>query len=243
MSAEFTSENLCKEKDKDMEMEREKDQDKEREMDLESSPYGCCPTTSRGEARRQAFLDAARAIFLEKGYAATSMDEVVKHTGGSKASVYKYFGNKEGLFAAMFADRCRAFLANLAIPDQISDDLEHTLMLFAERVLQASVDPERIAMLRALAAEADRFPGLAELAYNTGPRHGLGVLADFLRRHHDAGIIHCPAPDIAAIQFMEMLKGHVQWRSLLGLSPFPPGIRREDFIDNAVHCFLRSHQP
>ncbi|PTQ89045.1 TetR/AcrR family transcriptional regulator [Agitococcus lubricus] len=204
--------------------------------------WPCCPATSRGEQRRDAFLQAARAIFLEKGYAGTSIDEVVQRTGGSKASVYKYFGSKEGLFAAMFAERCQAFLAQLEIPNDVSDDLEQTLTHFAQRVLSASVDAERIAMIRALASEAARFPDLAHMAYNTGPKYGLGLLADFLERHHHAGVIDCPHPHIAAIQFMEMIKGHVQWRALLGLSPFPEHIDRDDYVKDAVRTFLRGYQ-
>ncbi|MDO8331740.1 MAG: TetR/AcrR family transcriptional regulator [Fluviicoccus sp.] len=212
-------------------------------MTIEKTWFSCCPTTARGEARRESLLDAARALFLEKGYAGTSMDDVVKLTGGSKASVYKYFGNKEGLFAAMFADRCQAFLATLAIPDAVSENLEETLLLFAERVLEASLAAERIAMIRALAAEADRFPQLAEMAYRTGPQHGLGLMADFLKRHHDAGVIDCRQPDIAAIQFLEMVKGHPQWRALLGLPPFPPHLDRADYIREAVRTFLQAYRP
>lgn len=202
----------------------------------------CCPATPRGEQRRDGLLEAARQIFLEKGYAGTSIDEVVQRTGGSKASVYKYFGSKEGLFAEMFAAHCQAFLATLQIPNNLSDNLEQTLILFAERVLVAFVDPERISMIRALVAEAARFPDLAQMSYRTGPKHGLGLLAEFLQRHHQAGIINCPNPDIAAIQFMEMIKGHVQWRSLLGLPPFPEHINREEYIKETVRIFLRGYQ-
>ena len=212
-------------------------------MVIEKTHQPCCPTTPRGEARRDAILQAAREIFLEKGYAGTSMDEVVQRTGGSKASLYKYFGSKEGLFAAMFADRCQAFLANLAIPETLSDNLEETLTLFAERVMSASVEPERIAMIRALAAEADRFPDLAEMVYASGPRYGLGLLADFLRRHAAAGLIRCDRPEIAAIQFMETLKGHIQWRALLGLPALPDNIDRDAYIANAVRAFLRGYAP
>ncbi len=212
-------------------------------MSAEKSFLACCPTTARGEARREALLEAARAIFLEKGYSGTSMDEVVKRTGGSKASVYKYFGNKEGLFAAMFADRCQAFLATLAIPDAVSENLEETLLRFADRVLEASLGEERIAMIRALAAEAGRFPELAEMAYNTGPQHGLGLMADFLKRHHEAGVILCLQPDIAAVQFLEMIKGHPQWRALLGLPPFPANLCRADYIREAVRIFLQAYRP
>jgi hypothetical protein len=39
--------------------------------------------------------------FLERGYDAVSLDDIVHHAGGSKASIYKYFGSKEGLFKAI----------------------------------------------------------------------------------------------------------------------------------------------
>lgn len=201
-----------------------------------------CAKTSRGEQRRAALLASARAIFLEKGYASTSIDEVIQRTGGSKASVYKYFGNKEGLFAAMFAECCQEFLAKLEIPQGLSNNLAQTLYQFAQRVLDASVESERIAMIRALATEAERFPQLAELAYDTGPKYGLGLLADFIQRHHDAGLLCCTRPDIAAIQFMETIKGHGQWRALLGLSAFPEQINPDDYLQIAVANFLRAYQ-
>lgn len=201
-----------------------------------------CAKTPRGEQRREALLASARAIFLEKGYAGTSIDEVVQRTGGSKASVYKYFGNKEGLFAAMFAECCQEFLAKLEIPQGLSNNLAQTLYQFAQRVLEASIEVERIAMIRALATEAERFPQLAELAYDTGSKYGLGLLADFIQRHHNAGLLFCTRADIAAIQFMETIKGHGQWRALLGLSAFPDNIHTDDYLQIAVDNFLRAYQ-
>ena len=41
---------------------------------------------------------------------------------------------------------------------------------------------------------------------------------------------------------MESVKGHVQWRALLGLPPFPDNINREDYIKDAVRTFLRGYQ-
>src|SRR5215470_2225634 len=62
--------------------------------------------------RRQSLLNAARDVFLEKGYANATIDEVVGRAGGSKATVYALFENKEGLFAALVAD-CAEELADL----------------------------------------------------------------------------------------------------------------------------------
>ncbi len=55
------------------------------------------PQTRRGIERRLALLLSATELFLDKGYEAVSLDDIVNHAGGSKASIYKYFGNKDGL--------------------------------------------------------------------------------------------------------------------------------------------------
>ena len=65
--------------------------------------YPSCeqPQTRRGQERRLALLICATDLFLERGYDAVSLDDIVHHAGGSKTSIYKYFGNKEGLFTAI----------------------------------------------------------------------------------------------------------------------------------------------
>lgn len=73
---------------------------------LESHHLVCeKPQTRRGIERRLALLLSATELFLEKGYDAVSLDDIVNHAGGSKTSIYKYFGNKDGL-SAIIAVKC-----------------------------------------------------------------------------------------------------------------------------------------
>ena len=67
---------------------------------LESQRY------SRRDARRRAFLDAAMQLFMEKGYGATSLHDVVSRSGGSLSTLYEMFGNKAGLFRELIEDKC-----------------------------------------------------------------------------------------------------------------------------------------
>ncbi|EMF9960905.1 TetR/AcrR family transcriptional regulator [Acinetobacter baumannii] len=76
---------------------------------LESHHLVCeKPQTRRGIERRLALLLSATELFLEKGYDAVSLDDIVNHAGGSKTSIYKYFGNKDGLLlqSAIIAVKC-----------------------------------------------------------------------------------------------------------------------------------------
>lgn len=51
---------------------------------------------------RAAILDAARSLFLERGYAATTIGDIASAVGVSVETVYKAFANKAGLLKAMF---------------------------------------------------------------------------------------------------------------------------------------------
>src|SRR5215469_254283 len=58
----------------------------------------------RDAARRSAILQAARACFLQYGYAKTSLEDIAKRANVSRPLIYTKFKNKEEIFAAVFED-------------------------------------------------------------------------------------------------------------------------------------------
>jgi len=54
-----------------------------------------------GKQRREQLLDVGRALFAERGYEATSVEEIAAQAGVSKPVVYEHFGGKEGLYAVV----------------------------------------------------------------------------------------------------------------------------------------------
>jgi AcrR family transcriptional regulator len=64
-----------------------------------------CPPKKRWERRKEArpqeLLAAARDLFVERGYAATRLDDVAARAEVSKGTLYLYFTNKEELFKAV----------------------------------------------------------------------------------------------------------------------------------------------
>jgi AcrR family transcriptional regulator len=57
---------------------------------------------AQGTETRDALLTAARALFGEPGYAATSTEEIVERAGVTKGALYHHFTDKEQLFRAVF---------------------------------------------------------------------------------------------------------------------------------------------
>ena len=58
----------------------------------------------RLEARERAIIEAARAVFLDKGYEKATMQEIAKRAGVAQGSTYLYFKNKEAVLGAVLGD-------------------------------------------------------------------------------------------------------------------------------------------
>src|ERR1700754_4449643 len=68
-------------------------------------------TAAYRDARRAEILSAARECFLERGFRATSMQELFASSGMSAGSVYSYFASKDELIVAIAEDNMREVLA------------------------------------------------------------------------------------------------------------------------------------
>jgi AcrR family transcriptional regulator len=191
----------------------------------------------RGELRRAAMLEAAKAVFVERGYAGASLDEVIRRSGGSRATLYKQFGDKEGLFAAIIADICAEIVAPLA--NSVSgQEPQAVLLAFGRAFMAGLMEPSGLALYRVLVGEAARFPELAEAVYRSGPAVAADQLAKHLRRWMVERRIRLADPDLAARQFLEMIKGDLHFRALLRLEAAPTQAEIEGCLNNAVCLFL-----
>ena len=74
------------------------------------------PTKRRltAEERRTAILDAALSAFSAKGYHATSLDDVAREAGVSKALIYEHFASKQELYADLIARNARELTQRVA---------------------------------------------------------------------------------------------------------------------------------
>jgi len=194
--------------------------------------------TPRGDLRRESILEAAREVFLESGFHGASIEEVVRRVGGSKASLYSYFGSKEGLFTDIIVMQCDEFMKNLDLPSQADAQIEQTLTEVSRRFLKTFLESKRRELFRIIVAEAARFPAFAKRFYENGPMRARRLLGQYLRLQHDAGIIHCPDAEFAASLFIEMVKATPHHRMLLGLPPYHEGHDMESHIAGAVSVFL-----
>lgn len=174
---------------------------------------------TKGMARRQAMLDAATALFLEKGFEATSLSDIVERSRGSRTTLYEQFGNKEGLLRAMIAGATERVWQTLDL-DSIKPSMsEDNLFDLGMRFVRASTAPDGIAMFRVTVAESHRLEGLANYFHDLGPRLVQERLSKWFSeamRESDFGI---GAPKDMARVFVGAVAGDFFFRSAVGITP------------------------
>lgn len=174
-------------------------------------------TKPRGEIRRRQVLDAAIEVFLKNGYSGATIDLVIEQAGASKATVYAYFGDKDGLFAAIIEDRSAYIMSAFGELDAAPSDIPSALTHIARRYLETLLSPEVVGLCRLIIAEGPRFPNLARTFYRLGPDCVIARLSRTFADWNERHLIRIPDPELTAMQFLEALGGDLQKRAMAGI--------------------------
>ena len=190
------------------------------------------------EDRRKAILKTAADVFLEKGYYAASIDEIIERAGGSKRSIYSEFGNKEGLFIAIVTENCHKITAILSRATAEDKGLRATLLEAVRASLEIVMSPLVIGLYRAMTGDAWRFPRLAKTFYEAGP----GLIAasvvralEVAKQRGEIDIEDCAA---ATDHFIGMIRDNLYHQVVLGLRKPPKAAEREKIAISVVGLFL-----
>lgn len=161
------------------------------------------PPEGRSSRKREAIIRAATALFLEKGYLGTSMDEVAASAAVSKQTVYKQFADKERLFCVIVLGAIDEYDPYLGEVLEFAEtgDLEEDLRQLARRVLKMLMDPHLLRLRRLVIGEAGRFPELGKAYYERGPGHAGNVLSGVFQRYAERGLLDLDDPLTAALHF------------------------------------------
>jgi AcrR family transcriptional regulator len=196
----------------------------------------------RKAARPGEIVDAAMAVFAERGYSAARLEEIARRAGISKGSLYLYFETKEEIFHAVVA---QAIAPNIqAIRVLIAahpGPLEDLLRLVAERVGRLIDTPPVGGVLKMVIGEAGNFPQLARVWHDDLVAHVLGALTDAIRAAQHRGEVRSGDPRAYALEVVAPMLLGVIWRETfvpVGAEPFDlPALARqhiETMIDGLV---------
>jgi AcrR family transcriptional regulator len=133
-------------------------------------------------------LDAALAVFAERGFEAARLDDVAARAGVAKGTLYLYVRDKEALFEELVRSAVSPLLATIERAAQTPDvpalsAIDTFFALFEKEVLGT----RRKLLLRLIIAEGPRFPAIAEFYYREVVARGLALMHELTRRAQREG--------------------------------------------------------
>ncbi|MEB6591546.1 MULTISPECIES: TetR/AcrR family transcriptional regulator [Pseudomonas] len=205
------------------------------------APIG--PGRPKDLAKREAILEAAKALFLSLGYANTSMDAVAAAAGVSKLTVYSHFTDKQTLFGSAVMATCQVQLPDLLFEYPEGVPVEEVLLTIARGFQALISSDEAVKLSRLIMAQGSLDPRFGEYFYEAGPKRVLAGMEALLRGAHERGLLRIDNPLRAAEHFFCLVKGAPDYRLLLGCAGPLEGDEAEAHVREVVGVFLRAFQP
>ena len=117
--------------------------------------------TEKGRKRYELIVKTALDLFLKNGYEKTSLNDIVAISGGSLASIYTFFENKEGLFKAIIEQEIDNLIKEIdeKIDLKISHSLEEFLTKFATISFSIVCTKKNISLGRIMMSEGSKNGG------------------------------------------------------------------------------------
>jgi AcrR family transcriptional regulator len=197
----------------------------------------------RTAAKREEIVRTAATVFREYGFQGASMSEICSRVGGSRATLYGYFGSKQRLFLAVAELESHKHLhAAMLVLDGGGANVRAGLCRFGERLLTFLLQPSALAVRRMVLAESGRGE-IGRSFFVQGPQRGLRFIGQYLQNAIERGRLRTAAdPQIMAIHFIGLLESELVPRYLFGLESGTPRLATiRQAVSRAVSTFLAAY--
>lgn len=166
------------------------------------------------QKRHQEISEAAYALLSRHGYGGTSMLSIAKAAGASNETLYRWYGDKQNLFAAMVQDNAAVVKAELETSLTEDGDPLAALEQIGAKLLVLLTSERAIALNRAAASDSTGALGA------TIAEAGRGTIAPLLERLFDrmvqTGVLAVENPSEATETYLGLLIGDLQIRRVIG---------------------------
>ncbi|HEX7634908.1 MAG TPA: TetR/AcrR family transcriptional regulator [Noviherbaspirillum sp.] len=199
----------------------------------------------RKDARPQELLAAALDLFVERGYAATRLDEVAARAGVSKGTLYLYFTNKEELFKAVVRENVVPVLGDAEntignFEGHSADLLREIILGWWERIGSTKLS----GITKLMMAESSNFPEVAKFYHDEVISRGNAMIASLLRRGIERGefrdIDEIQATNVICAPMLMLMMWTHSFNSCR-LQPISPPDYLNSFIDLLLHGLKTHH--
>jgi AcrR family transcriptional regulator len=182
---------------------------------------------------RALILEAAKAQFLENGYAAANISAIAQAAGVSTKTLYRLFPAKTDLFSSIVSGKISQFLLCLDESTLAAMELEEGLGRILTGYGILTLSQETIGITRLVLAESDRFPEIANTFYETAILGTNAIMEKWLTTQCDKGLIRLDDPHTATGMLRGMMIMEPQRSTMLRQQESPT---REEIRARAKTC-------
>lgn len=193
---------------------------------------------SRTEQKRSAIIDAAKKLFLADGLDKTSMDCIAQEANVSKKTVYHHFADKQVLFEFIVVNQWKQVQVHPSELFGTGKTVKSALKNFADRFLEFAYDKNTISLFRILIGQSNNNPDMMKSLVEDGKAPYTQALADFLRDKSSKGELTITDVDLAAAQFIGLLKEYHYWPMMLGFVSIDDTRSLDKAKSSAISMFL-----
>ena len=169
----------------------------------------------RSEARPGEILEAALAVFSEKGFAAARLDDIAARAGISKGALYLYFETKQDLFRAVVRETVAPNLAAVeAFAGQGRLAFGDLVRLIFARVGDLVVEGRLGAVAKMVIGESRNFPELAKVWHEYVVSRALGAVSGAVAAAQARGEVRPGDPRLYVLSLVGPLLTGVLWREV-----------------------------
>jgi AcrR family transcriptional regulator len=197
----------------------------------------------RAEHRPDELLDAALTLFVEKGYAHTSVAEIARKAGVSKGALYLYFPSKQALLEGLVKRAVAPVAARVMQATGLTTgDMRVTLRAILTIVATALSDPKTFAVPKIVIREAVVAPEIAEMYRRAVFDAVLPAATALLRQAIDQGKIRPVDPELTLRTIMGPVLMHILLAEIFGIVP-EGGLAPDKLIENHLDILINGLFP
>jgi AcrR family transcriptional regulator len=196
------------------------------------------PDQQASEELVRHIVDTATRLFIEQGYAATSIEQVAAAAGAGKQTIYRRFTSKEGLFTEVINRQAARLMEITESVGGLGGDPIEALKESCRRLFDFLLKPDVISLQRIMHAEIVRFPEMGEYVLENCMTPFKSLLNRFILAAAATGQIQVEDAHLTQALLIGLLTGWPTQQSMLCRQPFATDADRDAFFEAAWRLFL-----
>lgn len=189
--------------------------------------------------RPEEILTAALDAFADRGFAATTLEDIAQRAGVTKGTIYLYFENKEAVFQAVVRE---SIVPAIELGERFVAEHRGTARALLGELIrkwwELIGETRAAAIPKLVMAESANFPALARFYYEAVIRRGKALFAGVIERGIAAGEFRPLDVQLTVgLAIAPLVHAVVLQHSLLKCVPEPVNLRA--YVDAHVEIFLR----